>query len=116
MIRVLVIFTGVWGFVVLPALCPAGILSDCCEDARSDSPDQECGCDACAAVCGTLCVGPEARACDQLQSESPHAQPVDLYLPADAESLPLYVTSLATGNLDHDLNLPFPISDRPLLI
>lgn len=116
MIRMLVILTAVWGFVTLPALCPAGILSDCCEDARSESPDQGCDCDTCAEVCGTLCVGPGARACDQLQSVFPHAQPADLHLPVDAEFPPLSVAGLATSHSDHDPNLPFPISDRPLLI
>ena len=135
--RILALLTAVWGLVGMPALCRAGVLLDCCaptheaEETSQDCPDEcpkscpdeypddtkscdERDCSSCADICNSVFLTSGKMGSEDAEITCVPAIPTPATL---ADGLP------SARSASHDAfnrwprkNLPFPISDRPLLL
>ena len=136
--RILALVAVVWSFVGMPMLCRAGVLVECCDSgvpARGKSHDtpvqRPCKCpnEKCPENTGPS----EPRDCDSCTEScngvSPHSKHTDDDdLAITLVAAPAATQALADERLPHRYrshdasaeqlleHLPYPVSDRPLLI
>lgn len=116
MVRTLAFLVALWGLVALPALCEGGLFSDCCENAcpNGTDPGQPCECPPCVEVCNASAVLPKQPA--GLNPAIQVAQPAVTIAAAASECAPASDAWSGAFNRTPDDNLPYPVSDRPLLL
>ena len=139
--RILALLATIWGLVGMPALCRAGVLVDCCvlthhagEESRGcpdecpsgcpdESPDKcpddtessdERDCSSCADICNSVCLPTGKQGSADMEIT---LAPVVATTGALAGGLPSvrYASPDAFTQRPRE-NLPFPTSDRPLLL
>lgn len=113
--RILLLLTAVWGLWASPVLCESGLLKACCEQSSSEDCETDCECDGCVELCNARVTKPSSG------SELPDLSAAHL-----VATLPPFASAYADGQwsgfLDRaatglwNTNLPFPVSDRPLLV
>ncbi len=139
--RILVLLVAVWGLVGMPAFCRAGVLVECCvlmhraEEESHGCPDEcpndcpgelpnkcpgdtgssdERGCSSCADICRSVFLPTGKPGCGDAETTLAPVVPTTEALTSE---LPLlrYASRDVFYQWPHE-NLPFPTSDRPLLI
>lgn len=138
MIRLIVVITAFWGLWGLPVLCQSGVLSACCEHMCASGGDEECDRDheeTCSDSENThsekadsVC---ECAACDQMcgaqvtkPSPPPNVRLAELNNVSAAGLAGSVANAAGAGSLNDVpssartlwLKLPYPMSDRPLLL
>ena len=139
--RILALLVAVWGLVGMPALCRAGVLVECCvpthhadEDPDgcpdecpngcpdefpgkcpddTDSPDER-DCSSCADICNSISLPTGRPGCEDAEITLVPVVPTTEAPASGLLSVP-YASPDVLSRWPHE-NLPFPISDRPLLI
>jgi hypothetical protein len=139
--RILTLLAAVWGLVGMPALCRAGVLVDCCapthhpEEAApgcpeacpkgcpGESPDQDADgtgssdqrdCSSCADICKSVSWAPKKTAGVDFANTVTPVVATTATLATGPPSAPYISLGVSHGWPYQDL--PFPISDRPLLL
>ena len=126
--RIVLLITAVWGLSVMPVLCESGVSTKCCGQSapasqasdchEEDCPtqrDSDCDCPGCVELCNAQVTKPSSSTeAPEFWASGPAAMlpPVsDQY--DSGRSLMMSAPSI-TWQLR--FNLPYPASDRPLLI
>ncbi len=115
MMRVVLLIVGVWGLWVMPVLCDGGLVAECCEEAGSETHDAGCECPGCVQLCDAQVTKPAEA--DKVTGGSAKSVVAVLISTSD-ESVcggRLVVPDLLRVSLNR-VRLPFPPSDRPLLL
>ena len=139
--RVFALIVVVWSFVGMPTLCRAGVLVECCalgvpgHEKPNDAPDEcanKCSCDNRDKYPDDT-ESSEPRDCDSCTEScnvvSPYSKQADrAYFAAARVAVTAAAQAFAEGCLPHanrsrDMSaaqlpehIPYPVSDRPLLI
>ncbi len=141
LMRSLACAIAVWGLVGMPALCRAGVLADCCEpthhaeDTSHGCPDEcpnncpdespdKCpddtrssdgrDCSSCADICNSVCLTTGKLGSEGIEITFAPVVPTAEALAGGLPSIP-HVAPDVVDRWPRE-NLPFPISDRPLLL
>ena len=139
--RILALLAAVWGLVGVPALCRAGVLVECCapthpaDKDRHGCPDEcpngchdelpdkcpgdtgssdERDCSSCADICNSVTLPTGKLGGEDVEITLAPVVPTTEALGSSLPSV-RYASPDVFNRWPHE-NLPFPTSDRPLLI
>lgn len=114
MTRSFMLITAVWGLWAMPVLCASGMLDECCEHRCADEEHDECECSECVGLCNARVTKPNA---------DPSTSEVESVFQATLSSGTHSIELVTTPNYyarawlhPPRITLPFPPSDRPLLL
>lgn len=125
MMRVALLLTAVWGFWVMPVLCESGMWTECCAQTCPESQDDDCGerscpepapdcdCTSCVELCNARVTKPTAGVEIPAVAANPLAI---LSLPGDERTGDPLASSARSRMRCCCTHLPYPPSDRPLLL
>ena len=100
----------IWALVAMPALCASGVLEHACECDEASCCEDEAS--HCSDPCDMLVAGPGGRGDDD---GVPSLVADGTFLSGNAGDLPLE-SRACVPHVPPPQNLPYPPSDRPLLI
>ncbi len=115
MMRIALLITAAWGLWAMPVLCESGMLEDCCGQTCPDGEDSGCECPGCVELCNAHATKPDGAS----EACVTKAGMLLAVLPAHAD------TTVSSDQITFDepawllslrANLPYPESDRPLLL
>ena len=114
MTRSFMLITAVWGLWAMPVLCASGMLDECCEHRCSEEEHDDCDCSECVGLCNARVTKPDTDS---------GASGVNIVLHATRATSRDSIGLVISSNYDamawlHPprITLPFPPSDRPLLL
>ncbi len=126
--RILMLFTAVWGLWGMPILCQSGVWAECCgqrapvcqeidsnEQDRPEERDSDCDCPGCLEVCNARVIKQAGNTNVPVVST---ASPVAVLSLSGVESALAdhFVLTDQSPYWECRLKLPYAPSDRPLLL
>ncbi len=128
MMRFVLLITAVWGLWAMPVLCEGGIWTACCvqtcpenqdddcgEQGCPDERDSDCDCPSCVELCNAQVTKPTGGAEVPGVSASNSAAILPPLNAGDAPGDQLALNDRSSVRL-RCVHLPYPSSDRPLLL